>query len=132
MIVQSKNWRRRKKSFPKHLNKAVSLITKLQSNLNKTNFINLSKLMKGGEKMAKKNTKSKVVVTPNPKDVEEGVCFDDLDRGDCFIKNGMLCQKLDEYETEQGAVDLTTGDMYANLCKETVIPVTVTITWEVK
>lgn len=80
--------------------------------------------------MAKKTVK-KNEVTPNPKEVKVGICFDALDEGDYFIMGGQLWQKADECECDQSAINSLTGEIQDDLCDETVIPVTVKITWEV-
>ena len=81
--------------------------------------------------MAKKTTK-KSVVTPNPKNAISGALFDDLSDGDYFIMDGTLWQRVDETECEQAAINSLTGKVRDYLCDNTVIPVTVTITWELK
>ena len=83
--------------------------------------------------MAKKTTK-KNTVTPNPKDVKVGIAFDCLDEGTYFIMEGRLHQKIEDAIAglDQIAMDSLTGSITDDLCDKKVIPVTVTIAWEVK
>lgn len=83
--------------------------------------------------MAKKKVPvQKNAVLPNPKTVKIGVAFDILDEGEYFIMDGELWQVSDQNETCQGAQNSLTGEIRDDLCDEKVVPVVVTITWEVK
>lgn len=81
---------------------------------------------------AKKTTKKGVVITPDPKTVEVGIPFENLQEGEYFIMGGKLWQRGDDALLYQGAQAVSNGTQRDELCDETVIPVTVTIIWETK
>jgi len=82
--------------------------------------------------MAKKKTVIGTQITPNPKDVKVGVYFDTLDEGDYFIMEKELWQRLEEGYFDQAAINSITGEIIDDLCEIRVIPVKVSISWEMK
>ena len=79
---------------------------------------------------AKKKVVKKERINPPVTIWPEGVMFEDMDVGDCFIWESRLLIKTDG--PDQNAVDLLSGDTYDEMCVWVVIPVDIEINWKKK
>lgn len=77
----------------------------------------------------KKTQKHINKVTPTVSTVD-GLLFDKLAAGECFLMNGGLYMK--ESSDDQIGVNLATGKYEDCLCGCSIVPVVVTITWKKK
>lgn len=68
-------------------------------------------------------------VTPKTKERKQ-VDFTTLKIGQEFYWHGALWIRVDD--SEQGAVNLETGEYFTNNCSEYVVPVEATLTWKFK
>ena len=70
-------------------------------------------------------------VTPKPKFKLQGVKFETLSAGDCFLWDSSLMMRLPVVITDgQAAVNLSDGQAYDDLCGSYVRPVDVEIKWK--
>ncbi len=86
--------------------------------------------------MAKKKATPKHTNRVSPTvDDDNGVRFDTLKIGECFLMGGCLYMHESSYEkhdSDQSAVNLVTGVFSDDLCGCIVTPVTITIAWKKK
>ena len=68
-------------------------------------------------------------VVPKTK-MHNEVDFADLDPGNAFFWRGDIWVKTDD--SEQGTVNLTTGELQYSMCGEYVVPTDATVTWKRK
>ena len=76
--------------------------------------------------MAKRKSRITPPIISSPKATD----YDDLNNGDAFLHSGCLCMKCENEEQE--AINLDTGQMYSDMCNNTVVPVNITVAWKKK
>lgn len=80
-------------------------------------------------KAKKKKTVHTNKITPAVA-ISNGVLFDKLVGGECFLMNGSLYMK--ETSDDQIGINLSTGKYEDCFCGTQIVPVTVTIAWKKK